>query len=481
MTSPTELVADLADVVELVDAQVDAGLNRDEVMQSLFNSWSQRLTCASKLSPKGKALVTNAISKGPWSESQRADLASILLGGDKQSTKAVARRSTQKMQNPENFIKMTTFIKLKSKISRSSRMSMLAADMRAVGLQNPDQPTLYKLVAIVAYCEDNHDMTQDEVWSCMDDIQTYIKSVPRCNALPYDTHYPVSADLLHDVVKQNAYGNDAPPAALDIPELAAVLGSAKMRGRPVGVKKNKMPAWLAHIPQEHRAAVIAVLKPSSSSGSLSSVSSPTSPTASAPTSAHAASDAVHTQQSPNVAFTADSFRFQAPPPMSKSTGATQHNMKKAVDADDVDDDDADEKTDEFTDDELEPNTIADLETSLLNARKAMRAMKTIKRPAAAASIMKRPATSGSIMKRPAASNAIKPKAKQTQPHKKPAATRSKAFDIKTAAWKNVHSKIYHKIRQAVLDKTGDDAKAKAAASEACARAKVKFSNGTLKL
>jgi hypothetical protein len=47
-------------------------------------------------------------------------------------------------------------------------------------------------------------------------------------------------------------------------------------------------------------------------------------------------------------------------------------------------------------------------------------------------------------------------------------------------WKNIHSKVYHTAREAEFKKSGDDVKAKAVASAACARAKVKFMKGTLK-
>ena len=54
-------------------------------------------------------------------------------------------------------------------------------------------------------------------------------------------------------------------------------------------------------------------------------------------------------------------------------------------------------------------------------------------------------------------------------------------ELRNATWKNVHSKIYHKVRVEVFSKTGNDSKAKKAASEACARAKKQFEAGTLEL
>ena len=229
MASPAELVVNLGDVVELLDAQVDAGLPRDDVLQSLFNSWTTRLSGAAKLAPKGKAQVTKAIKDGPWDEHQKRDLASIVLGGG-QATTTHTRRPTQKLMQPQNFVKQATYVKLRSKLSRASRMSVLATDMRAIGIINPDELTLYKLVQIVAYCEENHDFGQELVWQCMEDLQTFIKAVPRNKDLSYIHFYPATADGLDDVTKRHAYGTDL-PVELDMEELASMRNGTKMRGR----------------------------------------------------------------------------------------------------------------------------------------------------------------------------------------------------------------------------------------------------------
>ena len=63
--------------------------------------------------------------------------------------------------------------------------------------------------------------------------------------------------------------------------------------------------------------------------------------------------------------------------------------------------------------------------------------------------------------------------------KKPASGLVKSLIVKNQTWKNVHSKIWHDTRTKVLKKTGDPAKAKAAASKAAADAKYKYLNGTL--
>ena len=136
MASPAEIVADLGDVTELLTAQVNAGQSRDEVLENLFNSWISRLASSAKISPKGKTQITNAVHDGPWSASQKKELANAVLGT--QAASKLARRPTQKVTSPENYVRMEVFVKLRLKGSRASRLSMLASEMRAIGVTNPN-------------------------------------------------------------------------------------------------------------------------------------------------------------------------------------------------------------------------------------------------------------------------------------------------------------------------------------------------------
>lgn len=469
MSSPAEIATDLADVSELLSAQVGAGLNRDDVLLSLFNSWSQRLAGVARMQAKGKTLVTTAIQNGPWTPEQKKELASIVLGsGENMSAKAIQRRATQKMHNPENFVRMATMIKLRDpNLARASRMSVLAAEVRNIGIENPDEKTLYKLVQMLAYLENNFDFTQDLVWSCMDDLQAFIKSVPRHKDLPYLTHYPATAQLLDAEVKAVSYP-EGEPVAVDIPELSGVLGSTKMRGRPQSKHAEKAPKWLSHVPADMRSAVMGALKDLTKPGKTSTTSEPSNPALSVPPLAEAAKQ-----------ISLDTFRFQAPPALKPAKSAAPE--VKTHEDDDEENETEDEKSDS---EEAGTNTIDELEKTMLSARGKARAVKKDKKKGSEA-IMKRPAgvvkRPAGVLKRPA--GVVKPQpVKKEEPttKKKPAAAAGKCVP-KNATWKNIHSKIYHKIRDAIYMETGDDAKAKNAASEACARAKVKFLKGTLKV
>ena len=65
MTNHVDLVSDLHDIPEHVDAQVAAGLSHDDVSTQLFAAWAERLSKHVKMSPKGKIEVTKAINSGP--------------------------------------------------------------------------------------------------------------------------------------------------------------------------------------------------------------------------------------------------------------------------------------------------------------------------------------------------------------------------------------------------------------------------------
>ena len=87
MSSPEQLASELADIPALLDAQTAAGLDRDEVIESLCRSWTARFSNLGRLSDKGKTIITRALNDGPWSANQVKDLASILLHGKSSAAK----------------------------------------------------------------------------------------------------------------------------------------------------------------------------------------------------------------------------------------------------------------------------------------------------------------------------------------------------------------------------------------------------------
>ena len=465
MASPQDLVDDLQDIPELIAAQVAAGLSHDEVSTQLFAAWAERLSKHVKMQPKGKIAVTNAINSGPWNATQKKELASVLnLSAPAKS--ASSRRASQKMQHPENFIRTSIMAKLRTPISRASKLSLLATEMRRVGVELADERLLFRLVQIYAWASDIWDIPQDDILTYMDNVQAYIKSVPRNKNIKYIEHYPATAELLEPELLHIMFADGNVPVPMQVPELDNILAGNKMRGRKA--KKTQIPEWVKGVPDEHRAAVLAAINKASSSST--STSAPEVPQTPAP-SPH------------NAVFTQDAFRFSArqhvkPEVVVKKEPADKCNADAAPDEGDDDKDDSDGESDDGTGNHASAADVDDLTASLLAARNKMRAN-------AAPPKMKRPAASMS-MKRPASATTKAPPTitttKAPPKIKRPAScSKTKILPKNIGTWKNIHSSIWARTRREVWNRTGDDEAAKAAASAACARAKVAFDKGKLKM
>ena len=159
------------------------------------------------------------------------------------------KRPNQKCTFFENFVPEGIWVKLKdtTQYSQLTRASLVAGVAHSIGIECLDQPTLYRMVSIVAYCEKNYDMGQDEVHKLMDTIQGFIKGLSRVAEIPYIEHYPCSAQELPNSIKDRAYAPGELPVEVDISELNIVLGDNKMRGR----KKDRVPDWLQHVPEAY--------------------------------------------------------------------------------------------------------------------------------------------------------------------------------------------------------------------------------------
>ena len=455
MSSPEHLASELADIPALLDAQAAAGLDRDEVIESLCRSWTARFSNLGRLSDKGKTIITKALNDGPWSASQVKDLASILLHGKSsaaKSGKAANRRPNQKCMHFENFIPMTVIIKLRDtlKYSQPSRASMMAATARSIGIELADLPTLFRMTAILAYLEGKYDYNQQDVFDIMDSIQGFIKSVPRDNSLPFIEHYPVEVSGLPEPIRKHAYTPDAMPVVVDWPELSTVLGSNKMKGgKDDQSKGSKAPAWLEHVPTDLKSTVLNAVKGQKACGSSKaqhgqepggqdSVTLPVNP--------------IHpphaSQQWHSTNHTADIFRFQPQPREPPQAAANDNPQQGKVPASW----DGDEGEDE---DDCDGEGEGDLASMELDMVKALKSRKPSKRPAGNKNVHKKPAGKQTSMKKPASA--------------------------KSSPWKLLHSKVYQQARKREYDKHGDDEKAKDKASAACKKARVAFLAGKLTL
>ena len=397
------MVGELKDVSALLSAQEAAGLQHEDVLDSLFRSWVSRLASLSKISDRAKCQLTTAIREGPWTTDQCKELARIVLEGGATAKKKKERRNNQKCYAFENFIPADMWVKLRdtTKYSYLSRCSLLATVGHSIGIECPDQPTLFRMVEILAYTAGNYEMNQTDVHSYMDKIQGFLKSQPRISGQPYIELYPTVADDLPEAIRKSAYGSSGLPLQVDIPELSSILHGNKMRGRA----KAKDPEWLANIPEPFKQQMKTMLKTNNNTmaSSHSSHEQPAPPPSMSSGSAPVPSSSAlpiagclrFRQQATSIPGASEPMHEEPSEPKEKTTPEAPHN-------------DEQENTEEADDlQKMENEMLADLK----KARKDRQQDRVLRKPAAsdvaakAATTKKRPAaassSSPSVSKKPA--------------------------------------------------------------------------------
>ena len=226
-----QMCAELKGIQGLLDAQVAAGMNEADVKESLCRSWIGRITSHPALRDQQKAALTSAITDGPWDTSQKKLLASTVLASGSKASKAgsaSAKRANQKAHHIENLISMQVMAKLKdfSKFSITSRLSILASHAKMLGIENPDNITLFRMVGIVAVCDPSSSFDQEKVWDFMTMLQKFVKSGAPAK-VEYLVDFPPTAELLPADIQQNAFPGGILPPELEWPELEICLAQFK--------------------------------------------------------------------------------------------------------------------------------------------------------------------------------------------------------------------------------------------------------------
>ena len=162
----------LEDVAHLVQCQVAAGMKESDIMSAKFASYSQRFESLQAVTSQQIAELTKASNAGPWTSEQKLAFARMFdEKGEIVANKNAKMRPSQKCITFENYIPEDQWIKLKNvKTSNSARQHIIADIAARVNIINPDQPTLFRMVSIIAHCEKNYGVTQKEVFECMDRI-----------------------------------------------------------------------------------------------------------------------------------------------------------------------------------------------------------------------------------------------------------------------------------------------------------------------
>lgn len=275
--SHVEQLSDLKALSELVDVQVSVGLDKGDVLEAQFKTWSHRLQ-AVPADDKATKELTAAIGASPFSAEQKRALGKILMESQAASHKSV-RRVMQYCPHFENMVTMQEWAALRKQGTlMSARLAMLALRAWLIGVECPSEGLLYRIVAIAAYAGGDAELDQDHVSQYMSTVQAAIKSRGSKRdgiEMPHIAKYPASADQLPDSIQQYAYNMEL-PEQVSIPDLDTILAGAKVRGGRAAPNLK----WIENVPPQFRALVQTALQRQTSAPAfgrkLSSVSSASS-------------------------------------------------------------------------------------------------------------------------------------------------------------------------------------------------------------
>ena len=148
------LVKELSGLDELLEAQVRVGMDRCDVVEAMLISWLDRISALQRIDSAVSLQLTASLASSPFAPEQTKQLARAILdiGSGSKMKKSTSRgRANQKCARLENMIPEKIWAKLReAKISQNTRLSLLATVCSSIKLVNPDQPTLYRGVAIDA-------------------------------------------------------------------------------------------------------------------------------------------------------------------------------------------------------------------------------------------------------------------------------------------------------------------------------------------
>ena len=228
------IVTELEDAANLIKLQLAAGLGEDDIKETLSRHYESRICGLPSLSSAHKSKLTEAINGGPWLPAQKKLLASAVLtsGSQLKKTASTTRRANQKCHHIENLIPMSSMAKLKdtAKYSEMSRVSIISASAKSLGIFNPDETTLFRMVQILAVTDPMSTYSQRKVWDHMDTIQKFVKAGAPAK-VEYVTNYEPTAELLPDDIKASAYSDEhALPSPVEWVELDTAIANHKKRG-----------------------------------------------------------------------------------------------------------------------------------------------------------------------------------------------------------------------------------------------------------
>ena len=147
--------------------------------------------------------------------------------------------------------------------SKAAIMNMIAARAGLIGLQCPSEPTIRRMLGLVAWLCRQHHLGQETLLQDRDQFKLFLRTKSnkqQSASLPYIIEYPTAASGLPEAIVKHAYGDAGAPPEVQIPELHSILAGTKMRGA------KQLPDWMKAVPEHLRPLLLATHRASPTPG-----------------------------------------------------------------------------------------------------------------------------------------------------------------------------------------------------------------------
>ena len=222
------VLSDLRAVSDFVRAQAALGVDTSALGQAQVSAMTTRLRVLQGIIVQQATQLTEAVNEGPWTPAHKGELGEAVGRLVSAGAAAKPRRVLQHALHFEQYLSVAEWGALRTRALCAAKVQQLAARAWTIGLTCPSEPTVVRMAAILLACSDpppNGTTLYAELKKAVKSMQ-----VGRSHPFPHLEVYPPAPTALPAEMFAFAYP-DRPPVEVNLPELAGLAASIRMRGK----------------------------------------------------------------------------------------------------------------------------------------------------------------------------------------------------------------------------------------------------------
>ena len=233
------VASDLEHVGTYVEAQLAAGRSMPSVLEAQADALHHRLQNLAAVDMQQGSLLTLAVTRGPWTDQQKARLSRAIDGLVAKAQALPKRRGLQHVAKPENTMLDVEWRSLRADGPiLSAKVAQVATRMWSLGITCPSEPTSCKFAGIICLCCNIADPQEQR--DVFERVKQAVKLLDEKRAYPHGhlLDYPPNMADLPEAMLEYAYNGEL-PLEVSMPELDVIMAGTQLRGRGNQQKKRQ--------------------------------------------------------------------------------------------------------------------------------------------------------------------------------------------------------------------------------------------------